>query len=377
MEPSPDVLILGGGVIGLTCAHFLAEAGLKVEVIDRQQMGREASWAGAGIVPPGNFDRAGSPLDRLRAFSVSRFPAFTTMLEETTGQPTGYRICGGIEFLDAESEYAVGLWNSEGIEYERIDAERSKSLEPQLAPSSNGYLLPGMAQIRNPWFMRSLTMACQRIGVRMLPETPAEGWAFDSRGRIDGVALKQGGTLRARTYLLAAGSWAEPWLRSLGLSAGVQPVRGQMLLYRTETPLLRRIVIDGKRYFVPRSDGRLLVGATEEFDAGFVKDTTAEGIASLRTFAESRVPTLKQVELETAWAGLRPGSADGFPTIGPLPGHSNAFAAVGHFRAGIQLSQGTGHLIRDLVLGRTAALDPAPFAPGRVLNLPPRTAFRS
>jgi len=150
-----------------------------------------------------------------------------------------------------------------------------------------------------------------------------------------------------------------------------------MLLYRTEKPLLNRIIIDGKRYFVPRADGRLLVGSTEEPEAGFLKETTPEGIASLRAFAETMVPALKHAELESSWAGLRPGSADGFPTIGRLPFDSNVFAAVGHFRAGIQLSLGTAHIIRDLVTGQPARLDLAPFAPNRVPNLPPRTAFRS
>src|SRR4051794_4690799 len=132
MTPSPDVLIVGGGIIGLTCAYAFAEAGLKVEVIDRQAFGREASWAGAGIIPPGNFERAASPLDRLRAFSVSQFPAFTRMLESSTGLPTGYRVCGGIEFLDYSSRYAVDLWNQEGIEYQKRSIDELRTLEPNL-----------------------------------------------------------------------------------------------------------------------------------------------------------------------------------------------------------------------------------------------------
>ena len=377
MDSSPDVLILGGGVIGLSCAYVLAEAGLKVELIDRQALGREASWAGAGIIPPGNPQWARSPLDQLRAYSVSQFPAFTQMLESTTGLPTGFRICGGIEFLDAESEYAIDLWDDEVIEYQKLSTVELHNLEPNLAPPDAGYVLPGMGQVRNPWFLRAVIAACERIGVRLRPDCPAEGWVVDADQNVEGVGLTSGEILRAGKYLLATGAWADYWLNALCAFPGVDPVRGQMLLYRTDKPLLNRVVICGKRYLVPRSDGRLLVGSTEEPEAGFLKETTPEGIADLRQFAEGIVPALKSAELETSWAGLRPGSADGYPSIGRLPFDPNVFAAVGHFRAGIQLSLGTAHLIGDLVTGRKPFLDPAPFALDRIPNLQARAAFRS
>lgn len=377
MSSSPDVLIVGGGIIGLSCGYALAEAGLKVELIDRQVLGREASWAGAGILPPGNFQWARSPFDQLRAYSVSQFPAFTRMLESTTGMPTGFRICGGIEFLDAESQYAVELWDDEGIEYQKLSAAEMRTLEPNLRPMQEGYVLPGMAQVRNPWYLKALIADCERIGVRLRPDCPANTWIEDMGERIGGVGLESGEIVRAGSYVLAAGAWSEWWLDALCVHLNFHPVRGQMLLYRTEKPLLNRVVICGKRYLVPRADGRLLVGSTEEPEAGFVKETTAEGIAELRRFAEGIVPALKHAELETSWAGLRPGSADGYPSIARVPNHSNVFAAVGHFRAGIQLSLGTAHLIRDLVTGQPPIVDPAPFALNRVPNLQARTAFRS
>ncbi len=394
MSSSPDVLIIGGGVIGLSCAYFLAEAGLKVELVERQALGREASWAGAGIIPPGNPQRARSPLDQLRAQSVSQFPSFTRMLEETTGLPTGFRICGGIEFLDDESEYAVELWDDELIEYEKFDEAQLRILEPNLASggrqgpvgmpgqgadalrSPSAFFLPGMGQVRNPWYLRALIAGCERLGVRLRPDCPVARWK-PQNDQIESVELVNGEEITAGNFVLAAGAWAEPWLNRLDIRNIVHPVRGQMLLYRTPAPILNRVVICGKRYFVPREDGRLLVGSTEEPEAGFVKETTPEGIAELKAFAESLVPVLKYAELESSWAGLRPGSADGYPAIGRLPFHSNVFAAVGHFRAGIQLSLGTARLIRDLLIGHTPFLDLAPFAPNRVPNLPPRTAFRS
>ena len=133
----------------------------------------------------------------------------------------------------------------------------------------------------------------------------------------------------------------------------------------------------GKRYLVPRQDGRVLAGSTEEPEAGFVKANTPEAVRGLTDFARGLVPALADAEVETTWAGLRPGSPDGMPFIGSVPGYGNVFAAVGHFRAGIQLSIGTGELVRDLILGRPTAVPADAFRLDRVPNLSTRPAFRS
>jgi glycine oxidase len=137
----------------------------------------------------------------------------------------------------------------------------------------------------------------------------------------------------------------------LGSRPGIHPVRGQIALVNTGVPILRRILLQGKHYLVPRSDGRVLIGATEE-DAGFDKRTTAGAIRDLLAFGIKLVPGLADVPVERCWAGLRPGSPDGLPFIGPVPGLENLFVAAGHFRAGIQLSPGTGTLMTELILDR-------------------------
>ena len=380
MAKHPDALILGGGIIGLTSAYILAKAGLRVEVVDRQQLGREASWAGAGILPPFNNPAgATTPIDALRAYSMAGFTAFSAELQASTGVDNGYRVCGGIEVLHPEAAYALPLWDAEGIAYERIDGNELKRLEPliaDLAPLTlQLYHFPGFAQVRNPWHMRALIAACELEGVTLTPGCPLERWKLID-GRVRGVYDSRGHLHEAGSYLIANGAWAEDWLRPLGCEVGIHPVRGQIVLYSTSIGL-SRVILDGKRYLVPRGDGRILVGSTEEPEAGFVKATTPAGEVELRRFAEGWIPALSKAVVEKTWAGLRPVSADGMPHIGPVPGQTDVFAAVGHGRAGIQLSLGTAHLVMDHMTGRSLPAYAGAFRLDRRPNPEYRPAFRS
>ncbi len=217
--------------------------------------------------------------------------------------------------------------------------------------------LPDFAQVRNPWHLRALIAACKRVGVTLRPHTPF--------GPAD---------LRPdRRYLLAAGAWAGEFLPALP----VHPVRGQIVLFRCERPPFTRIVMHGKRYLVPRPDGRVLVGSTEEPEAGFVKANTPEGVEELKRFAFDLCPELRDAEVEATWAGLRPGSPDGLPFIGPVPGLRNVVAAVGHFRAGVQLSIGTALLVREMMGGPPASIPREAFRLDRPTEVGARMAFRS
>jgi glycine oxidase len=160
------------------------------------------------------------------------------------------------------------------------------------------------------------------------------------------------------------------WLDALGWRLGIRPVRGQIALLNTGTALFQRILLKGKRYLVPRPDGRVLVGSTEE-DAGFDKRTTAGAIHGLLDFAIQMVPSLVDIPLERCWAGLRPGSPDGLPYIGSVPGIDNLFVAAGHFRAGIQLSPATGLVLKELFLGQRLTVGLEPFRLDR--SLPSQT----
>ncbi|MCE9533904.1 MAG: glycine oxidase ThiO [Planctomycetes bacterium] len=377
MSQHPNVLIIGGGVIGLTTAYFLAKQGKRVEVIDRGEIGAEASWAGAGIIPPGNPERAATDYDRLRAVSSRMFSEFSKELRDATGIDNGYRVCGGFEFLDELDLASVPAWEAEGVPFEEVSPSRQRQLEAALTPTeSPAYYFPGMAQARNPWHLRALMAICEQNGVTLRPGVGVE--SIVTRGQtVSSVRLAFGEVREADQYLIAAGAWCEQLLHPLGLTTGIHPVRGQIVLLKTPQPLLRRIVMVGKNYLVPREDGHVLIGATEEPEAGFQKMNTAAAIAGLIEFATKLVPELTRAEIVKCWAGLRPGSLDNLPSLGRVLDLQNLFLAGGHFRAGIQLSTGTAQVMSELLTGRTTSIPVASFRPGREPETTVHMAFRS
>jgi len=374
MASHPDVAIIGGGIIGLTSAYFLAKEGLSIAVYDRGNLGLEASWAGAGILPPGNPQRAVTPADKLRGIGSLRFPELSAELFERTGIENGYRNCGGIEFLTAEDSDVLDVWAAEEIAFERITRSDAKKLEPLGDIEGDPYLLPGCAQVRNPWHLRALLAACKKIGVRLHPNAEVAGWNFGGN-QVESLRLANSEHVTAERFLLTAGAWSASLLEPLGAFLPVYPVRGQIALLRGES--CSRILMFGKRYLVPRGDGLTLVGSTEEPEAGFEKRTTPEGIAGLLAFARSVVPVLADATLETSWAGLRPGTPDSLPFIGPVPGWANVFISTGHFRAGVQLSIGTAQVIAELFTGKPTCVPLEPFSVCRKPGATAKQAFRS
>ncbi|MFL5242798.1 MAG: NAD(P)/FAD-dependent oxidoreductase [Gemmataceae bacterium] len=374
MSHSPDVLILGGGVIGLTTAYYLDREGFSVAVIDKGEMGKEASWAGAGIIPPGNPDRTSAPYEKLRALSSAMYPGLSRELLEATGIGNGYFVCGGLEWLEADEESIVEAWRDEGIEFVYAEPGQIRQLQPALsAECSSAYFLPGMAQVRNPRHLKALLAWCSGR-VELLPHHIVQ--AFERKGDRVIAAITGTSRFQANQFLIATGAWTDGILSQIGLQAGIHPVRGQIALLNTGQPLLTRILLQGRRYLVSRNDSRVLVGSTEE-DAGFEKRTTAFAIQELLTFAQSLVPGLARAEVEKCWAGLRPGSSDGLPFLGRVPGFDNLFVAAGHFRSGIQLSPATGLVMAELMVGKKPTIPLDRFSMDRRPAPLGQTAFRS
>jgi glycine oxidase len=380
---SADVVVVGGGVIGLSVAYELLKSGLSVTVLDRGPEPGAASWAGAGILstPAAHPDET-DPVACLSDLGARTHATWAIELKEQTGLDTGYRRTGGLDLaLDSEMlavlEHSSRYWNQVGIAHEWVEPAKITQREPALeVPTLGAVSLPDRAQLRNPWHLRALRAACAKLGGQVLQGE--EVVAIERSGdRIDAVATAAT-RYPAAEVVLAAGTWTGSLGRLCNLAFETTPVLGQIVLLRTRRGLVRHIVEAGIRYLVPREDGLVLVGSTEE-NRGFDATTTADGVQSLIAFATRLCPRLAEASLVTAWAGLRPGSRDGRPILGRAENWRNLTMATGHFRSGVQLSPATALVISDLIQGRAPRIAIDALRPGeaRSVSKPGHQPFRS
>lgn len=360
-----DVVVVGGGVIGLSVAYELAGQGAAVTVLEQGQFGQEASWAGAGILHPGNLSMASSPLAKIRALSAGCWKSLSLQLKETTGIDNCYLNCGAIQLgcgdeSDLRGEYQE--WVDEHVEVQWLNTVGLAGYESELAPQFQyGYRLSQLCQVRNPRHIKALYRGCVNRGVKLVPGTPVVDWEIQI-GRVGAVrVLSDVGRYSADNFVITAGAWAKRLLQQANCSIDISPVRGQIVLLNAPQQPIRHVIESGPRYLVPRNDGRVLIGSTEEW-VGFDKRNTAEGVRSLLEFGQSLVPSLKEATLERCWAGLRPRSPTGIPIIDQVPDYPNLFVAAGHFRSGLQLSPATGLLVRQLILGQPLSVPLAAFS---------------
>jgi glycine oxidase len=352
-------------VIGLSIAWELSRHGRSVRVIEQGAFGQEASWAGAGMLPPGNPRQASTVEARLRGGSHVLWPEWTDQLRALTGIDNGFHRCGGVEILTAGSieppGERVSHWQREGVPAERLDAAGLRQKIPVLNPElTSGVFLPELGQVRNPRHLKALYQACALAEVDLIPGCPVLDF-IRTGDRIDQV-VTAGERYSAAEFIIASGAWSRMLVQRASAELPIEPVRGQIVLLQTPTPLFRHVIEVGARYLVPRPDGRILIGSTEE-RVGFEKRTTVDGVAGLMEFARDLVPALGDARFERCWAGLRPYVPGGLPRIGRVPGTSNLTIAAGHFRAGLQLSPMTAVLVRQLITGGDNAEWTAELAP--------------
>ena len=297
-----------------------------------------------------------------------------------TGIDNGYRRTGGVDVaFTAEEEQDLrsmaGRWKIEGIVYERLAPSDFARVEPALSHDLRvAYFLPDRAQVRNPRHLRALATASVKRGATLRRGVAVEGFEILDH-RITGVRTSEG-LIACGQVVVSAGAWTGALLGTIGITAPTPPLRGQIVLLKGDRPILKRIVEHGSSYLVPREDGHILIGSTEE-DVGFDTSTTILGVRGLIDEAVRLCPALAATRVENTWAGLRPGSIDSRPYIGPLPGFTNAFVAAGHKRAGIQLSPGTAEVMTDLVLGRPTQIDMSLFHIDRAPAVTGDQVFRS
>ncbi len=372
-EKSADILVVGGGVIGLAIARRLALEDRRVELLERDACGRAASWAGAGVLAPPNPHRKDNAA-KLHLRSLALYPGFCASLLDETGIDPEYDACGelevawderGMESLRSDAEAAGGRRTADGRPaYEVLAKEQALGLEPLVAAHAVGGMVSReTAQVRNPRLLSALRASCVRLGVTIREQTQVQGLVIDG-DRVTGVRTDDAVSSAAMT-ILCAGAWSSQLGPPLDQLMPVRPVRGQMVLMKLDRRSFQHVISRGKTYWVPRRDGHVLLGATEEPDAGFVIRNTPQGIAGLSQRGLKLVPSMADAPIVATWAGLRPGTPDDLPYLGPIPGLAGLIAATGHFRSGLSLAPATAEVVASLVLGRAYDLNLACCRPGR------------
>lgn len=364
-----DTLIVGGGVEGLTTALALADRGSRVAVMDAARPRGPSSWAGGGILSPLYPWTHDASVNRLAWRSQALYPDLCRTVQAETGVDPELRSTGML-YVDFPSHppvdhEAARAWAGEhGVRLEELEGDGAVEREPLLSPlASSAVYMPEVGWVRNPRLMRGLVRLAQERGVQVLDGVTVLDLVADG-DLVSGVRT-DAGSLEGERVIVAAGAWSGALLeQSLGEALPVHPVKGEMLLLQADRPLLSGVVMAGSHYLIPRADNRILVGSTVK-DRGFDARPSLGGMRSLTQAAVEMVPDTAVLKVEDYWAGLRPGSPDGRPFIGPMPGWRGLYVNAGHFRNGLVHAPASAELLAARVAGETGVLDPEPFAPGR------------
>lgn len=347
-----DCIVVGGGLIGMLSACLLHEAGAEVVVVDQGALGKEASWAGGGILSPLYPWRYPSEVTQLAQYGQQHYAAFAQALAEETGVDPQWLRSGLLMLGVSEPQRAQALaWaQANAAQIESIEAGAVRALAPALAESVGpGLWMAQIAQMRNPRLSRAMRERLVRRRIAFREHCQVQRILTDS-GRVQGVETTQG-VLRADKVLVAGGAWSAGLIEGLGARLDVFPVRGQMIVLQGPPGLLKSIVLHEDRYLIPRADGRIVVGSTLEY-VGFCKQTTESACKTLRTEAVQMLPALEPLPIEHQWAGLRPGSRTGVPVISAHPQIDGLFVNTGHFRYGVVLGLASARLAAGLILGQ-------------------------
>src|SRR5262245_21818202 len=370
-EQTPDLVVIGAGVIGLAIGWRAAQRGLRPVVLDAGEPGAGATGVAAGMLAPvTEADFGEEPLIELNLVAARRYPEFISELEDESGHATGFRQTGALNVaIDRDQAEELQrlheLQRSLGLEARWLSAGACRALEPGLATRVTGGIeAPGDHQVSPRLLAGALRAALERAGGTVRPFARATSAAVEG-DRVAGVGLESGELIAASTVVVAAGAPSGDLELPPGAVVPVRPVKGQILRLRGNlaAPLVSRIVRTPEVYVVPRADGRVIVGATVE-ERGFDTAVTAGGVLELLRAAYEVLPGVTELELLHADAGHRPATPDNDPVVGEgaLPG---LVWATGHWRNGVLLAPVTADAVTDLIAGEGPARELRAFSPDR------------
>jgi glycine oxidase len=378
-DGTPRIAIVGGGIIGCLTAWRLKRLGAEPLVLDRGRIGAESSWAGAGILSPIHPWLYPDAFSDLVNASLELYPEFVRELEQASGMSVEWVKSGLMIPLFASDRMdhrpSATAWSDRfGWKLEQMSAAATRMQEPAVSADVTGAMLwPEVGQVRNPRMLQAAGLAMQALGVPVREHVEVAGLIEGDDG-VAGVRLADGEEIHADAVLLAAGSWSGGLSEAMGLSLPVRPVKGQIVLLHCDPGAVRHIVKHDDAYFVPRRDGRVLVGASLE-DAGFRRGNTVAEVGRLLDAVRRIMPALIEAEIERQWMGFRPGSPDGLPYLGPVAGRRNLWVSTGHYRNGVVLAPVSADLIARWIMGQTPALAMDAFSPERIPVSQPQIGY--
>ena len=356
-----DVIVIGGGVIGLSIARELLQMGAKVRVLERSCCGNEASWAGGGILSPLLPWDYPDAVTQLTQFSNRLLPGMTATLRQETGIDPEYQVCGMLVLPDMNNEHSAQFIGAK--DWCARNAFPLKKVYPnEVFPKlkicgftdKSALWLSSVAQVRSPRLLQALKNSVELSGGSIIEHTRVTGWRM-GQSQVKSVITDRG-EYSGTDYVVAAGAWSREILDKYALKINIYPVRGQMLLFKVETGLLDTIILQKGFYLIPRQDGYILAGSTTE-NTGFDKSITAEARNELLEKAHDLLPELTETTLVGHWTGLRPGSPENIPVISRHPAFDNLYLNSGHHRYGVTMAPGSAQLLSNMIIGSSQPFD--------------------
>ncbi len=356
-----DFHIIGGGIIGMMTAKELVDAGAQITIIDRGAFAKESSWAGGGILSPLYPWRYPKPVNELAYQSQTIYSEYCMNLFENTGIDPEWTKNGLLIHDAAYDLPACQQWlELFPTDYELLTGEDIRQKEPEIALfSQQAIYLSEIAQVRNPRLSQALKSYLVQKGVEIKEYCEVKKIAC-SHSRIDQL-ITTGGNIEVKQLIVAGGAWSAQILKTVGLAIPIRPVKGQMVLFFDKKQRVRNIFLADSHYAIPRRDGHILIGSTME-ETQFDKSTTVNGLKELKSFAVKWFPFMTELSVVQHWAGLRPGSTEGIPYIGQVPGIAGLSVNAGHFRNGVVTGPASARLLADILLKRVPQLAAEPFS---------------
>ena len=355
----PECIVIGGGVIGMMTARALHLSGMKVLLLERGSLGGESSWAGGGIISPLYPWRYQDSVNCLAQHSKTLYPDLVAQLQDESKLDCEL-IQSGLLFVgQSEKEQALN-WAERWSENVQLidDRQTVLSIESVLSDEIEQALwMPDVMQVRNPKIIKALRASFDRLGIAYREHVSVQDIIVQS-ACVKGVRINDE-VLAADRVIVAGGAWSAGLIDAVQ-HVDVEPVKGQMIMFKGEPDLIKRMVLSEGHYIIPRRDGRILAGSTLE-KSGFDKTISDTALETLRKTAIELVPVLESLPVERQWAGLRPGTENGVPYICAIDDVDGLYLHAGHYRNGIVLGPASVQLMTELVLGKETFCDASAY----------------